>query len=151
MGRLMHSICIFAVFGLLYITSSKAGVPRKPCQEVCKTKCEHGYVYDKDGCKTCKCKPKVQICPPVCAIYCKYGNVLDKHGCKTCKCNPKPKCGPICRLFCPNGFQLDKYLCPICRCKPPTKPVCPKVKCHHGFSQGKDKYGCTVCKFKLEH
>lgn len=28
------------------------------CQEVCKTECEHGYVYDKRGCKTCKCKPK---------------------------------------------------------------------------------------------
>lgn len=45
---------------------------------MCKIKCEYGYVYDKDGCKICKCKLKGKgIWIKFFSFFCNFYDLLD--------------------------------------------------------------------------
>lgn len=111
------------------------------CQEVCKTKCEHGFVYDKDGCKTCKCKPKgkgirIKFSSLFCNFYdsldhlrllymyiqCKYIHVYSSWfwGKWTSQkfIFAVQICPPVCAIYCKYGNVLDKHGCKTCKCNP---------------------------------
>nr|XP_022345418.1 antistasin-like [Crassostrea virginica] len=80
-------LCLVALLGVLCMTVSEGGkTPKTPCLQVCKKACAHGYINDKDRCKTCKFK-----CGSICKEFCANGFVEDKHGCPICVCNPPSK------------------------------------------------------------
>ena len=64
---------------------------RWPCRRIkCYKYCRWGYVYDRWGCKTCRCK-KRPCRKYYCWKHCKYGFLKDKYGCQIgCRCKRKP-------------------------------------------------------------
>ncbi|XP_062506576.1 uncharacterized protein LOC134183127 [Corticium candelabrum] len=126
--------------------------PRCPSRCTKDTKCEqpcpNGYVWDRDGCMTCKCRPsscsnvtcphtecsypawETGSCCPTCAETC------DKSSCTPCPVNTTP-------------VTIKGSCCPQCMNMVPTMLyVCPAVynctnACPGGYEY--DLFGCPTC------
>ncbi|XP_057301862.1 antistasin-like [Hydractinia symbiolongicarpus] len=92
------------------------------CGPNCLIYCPYGRILDKNGCPTCRCKPK--SCPPVCDKYCHFGKLLDKNGCQTCVCRQKACPQLSCNVFCLFGAETDINGCDTCKCKPKCMSSC---------------------------
>eukprot|EP00118_Oscarella_pearsei_P022172 m.253094 g.253094 ORF g.253094 m.253094 type:complete len:2506 (+) comp40365_c0_seq1:62-7579(+) len=109
----------------------------------CIGSCKSGFIYDREGCKTCKCRPDhcaFANCPDV---WCKEYETTEDGCCHKCKettdgiCNtrdePKDVCPKLtdCSLRCNYGYERDTAGCFICLCQrdPCMHHICGVQEC----------------------
>ncbi|XP_065843026.1 uncharacterized protein [Oscarella lobularis] len=96
----------------------------KACPRLsCTGDCPAGFVYNKEGCKMCKCKPDhcaFANCPE---LRCREYEYINDGCCATCKRSPPQwftkGCPRLteCSLRCSYGYATDSAGCDTCTCR----------------------------------